>query len=57
MENGQDIRFIKKISNLIPLGRMAKKNELNSLVEFLSSEASDYMTGAVVVIDGGRSII
>lgn len=57
MENGQDIRFIKKISNLIPLGRMAKKNELNSLVEFLSSEASDYMTGSVVVIDGGRSII
>jgi NAD(P)-dependent dehydrogenase (short-subunit alcohol dehydrogenase family) len=57
MENGQDIKFIKKISSLIPLGRMAKKNELNSLVEFLSSEASDYITGSTIVIDGGRSII
>jgi NAD(P)-dependent dehydrogenase (short-subunit alcohol dehydrogenase family) len=34
-----------------------EKNELNSLVEFLSSEASDYITGSTIVIDGGRSII
>jgi short-subunit dehydrogenase len=57
MENGQNSKFIKKLSNLIPLGRMAKKNELNHLVQFLSSESSNYITGSTIVIDGGRSII
>ena len=33
-----------------------KKNELNSLIEFLSSENSSYVTGAVMVIDGGWTI-
>jgi len=57
MENGQNTKFIKKISSLVPLGRMAKKKELNHLVQFLSSEVSNYITGAVIVIDGGRTII
>ena len=35
---------------------MMKKNELNSLIEFLSSENSSYVTGAVMVIDGGWTI-
>ena len=52
----QDSNFIKKYSKHTPLGRMMKKNELNSLIEFLSSEDSSYVTGAVMVIDGGWTI-
>ena len=52
----QDSNFVKKYSKHTPLGRMMKKNELNSLIEFLSSENSSYVTGAVMVIDGGWTI-
>lgn len=55
--NNQDETFIKKINQLIPLGRMAKKNEYNALVLFLCSDLSSYLTGSVVIADGGRSII
>ena len=49
--------FVKKINNLIPLGRMAKKNEYNGLILFLCSNLSSYLTGSVIVADGGRTII
>lgn len=52
----QDTNFVKKISELIPLGRMAKSNEYRSAVQFLCSDASSYMTGQNIVIDGGRSV-
>ena len=52
----QDDDFVKKISDLIPLGRMAKSNEYRSAVQFLCSDASSYMTGQNIVIDGGRSV-
>ena len=55
--NNQDSSFVKKINQLIPLGRMAKKNEYNGLILFLCSDLSSYMTGSVVVADGGRTII
>ena len=54
--DGQSEEFIKKITNLIPLGRMAKSNEYRSAVQFLCSDASSYMTGQNIVIDGGRSV-
>ena len=57
MENNQDKNFIKKIKKLIPIGRMAKKNEFNNAILFLASKASSYMNGATVVIDGGRTIL
>ena len=55
--NNQDRSFVKKINQLIPLGRMAKKNEYNGLILFLCSDLSSYMTGSIVVADGGRTII
>jgi len=55
--NNQDNSFVKKINQLIPLGRMAKKNEYNGLILFLCSDLSSYMTGSIIVADGGRTII
>ena len=55
--NNQNKSFVKKINQLIPLGRMAKREEYNGLVLFLCSNHSSYITGSVVVADGGRTII
>jgi NAD(P)-dependent dehydrogenase (short-subunit alcohol dehydrogenase family) len=57
MYNNQDKIFIKKIKKIIPLQRMANKNEYNGIINFLSSEDSSYITGHNLVADGGRSII
>jgi len=53
----QDKDFVNKINQLIPLGRMAKADEYTSAVQFLCSDASEYMNGQNIVIDGGRSVI
>jgi NAD(P)-dependent dehydrogenase (short-subunit alcohol dehydrogenase family) len=55
VENGQDAGFIKRIAERIPLGRMADRDEYEGAVLFLCSDASSYMTGAVIAMDGGRS--
>tara|TARA_B110000196_G_scaffold145023_1_gene125485 strand:+ start:218 stop:1048 length:831 start_codon:yes stop_codon:yes gene_type:complete len=51
----QDEEFVRRLSSLIPLGRMANKDEYRSAVQFLSSDASLYLNGQNIVIDGGRS--
>jgi NAD(P)-dependent dehydrogenase (short-subunit alcohol dehydrogenase family) len=54
--NGQDKEFLNKLTNLIPLGRMANEDEYKGAVVFLVSDASSYMTGANISIDGGRIV-
>ena len=53
--NGQPEDFVKRLSNLIPMGRMARKDEYKGAVVFLCSEASSYMTGENIVMNGGRA--
>jgi NAD(P)-dependent dehydrogenase (short-subunit alcohol dehydrogenase family) len=55
MYNGQSADFVERVSALIPAGRMAELNEYQGAIVFLASDASSYMNGAVLVMDGGRS--
>jgi NAD(P)-dependent dehydrogenase (short-subunit alcohol dehydrogenase family) len=48
--------FVKKLSGIIPMGRMADINEYKGAIVFLCSEASSYMTGENMVIDGGKTV-
>jgi len=53
IQNNQGKKFISKYSELTPMKRMMKRTELNGLIDYLCSENSSYVTGSVLVCDGG----
>jgi len=55
--NNQPEEFVNKLNKKILLGRMANIDEYHQAVLFLCSDASSYMTGQNLIIDGGRSTI
>ena len=55
VEDDQSKDFIDQVKQMIPLGRLAQRDEYKSAIQFLCSEASSYMNGACIVIDGGRT--
>lgn len=54
--NGQGEEFVQRLTSLIPLGRMASREEYRAAVQFLCSDASAYLNGQNIVMDGGRSV-
>jgi len=55
VQSDQPDEFLEKVVFRIPMERMAQKDEYKGAVLFLVSDASSYMTGATLIIDGGRT--
>lgn len=55
IENGQDSAFLAELHSRIPMARMANADEYQGVVIFMLSQASSYLNGAVIPVDGGRT--
>lgn len=54
--SGQNNEFVNKYSNKVPLGRMCSEQDIIGTIIFLSSNASSYITGQNIIIDGGFTL-
>ena len=55
VENGQPEDFIKNVSSRIPMNRLAEAGEYQGTLLWMLSDASSYLNGAVIPVDGGRT--
>ena len=55
--NNQNKKFINQLIKLIPMKRMAKKNDIKNTIDFLIDKKQKFITGQNIIIDGGRTII
>jgi len=55
IENGQLDEFLKEVSARIPMNRLAKVNEYQGTLIWMLSDASSYLNGAIIAVDGGRT--
>jgi NAD(P)-dependent dehydrogenase (short-subunit alcohol dehydrogenase family) len=54
--NDHSEEFVQRLSKLVPMGRMAAREEYRAAIQFLCSDASSYLNGQNIVMDGGRSV-
>ena len=55
VENGQPMDFLNKVHERIPMRRLAKSNEYQGTLVWMLSDASSYLNGAIISVDGGRT--
>ena len=56
VENGQPEDFLKEVKARIPMGRMANSDEYQGTLLWILSDASSYLNGSIIPVDGGRVI-
>jgi len=55
IENGQPEYFLQKVESRIPMGRLASPEEYQGTLIWMLSDASSYLNGAIIAVDGGRT--
>jgi NAD(P)-dependent dehydrogenase (short-subunit alcohol dehydrogenase family) len=56
VKNGQPDYFLEEVNKRIPMGRMAKSYEYQGALIWMLSDASNYLNGAIIPVDGGRTV-
>jgi NAD(P)-dependent dehydrogenase (short-subunit alcohol dehydrogenase family) len=56
VKNGQPEDFLKEVNKRIPMGRMADSDEYQGTLLWMLSDASSYLNGAIVPVEGGRTV-
>ncbi len=56
VENAQPQDFLERAASRIPMGRMARVHEFQGALLYLCSDASSFVTGSNLVVDGGKSV-